>query len=1361
MCCNQTRIKKVILLLTAISLLVFMKPPVRASELLFPDEDVFVFSHYSNEQGLPSSYVKSITQDQHGLIWMATRVAVCRFDGTTFKVFPAYNQKGNPIDLRCNQIFNFADSLLICRSNSGEYYSFDFRKECFRPFPKLNDLGSTQAVEAAQDGFWICRDKQVYHFNLKTGQLTNLKEKLGIGNFPNNLSFINIRVSNQQLVALTDQHMILWVDLVHFNIKSFKIPAQYSVLPISHIYADNNRNIWLNEETSGLCRIEVGNGEISYYSSEHQGSQHIPHNMAHTFAEDRQGRLWIGSEAGLLIWSALSETFTSIRYEPTNTSGLNSDPIYCSYCDKDGNMWLGTYFGGINFWSGERKFFRNWNSGLGRWQLGGNVVSCFTEDGDGNLWVGLEDMGLNKVNTRTGEVSRYTSETKPYGLSYNNVHDLMFLDPDHLWIATYTGGINILDVTTGKFNIVNRRNNTGLPSNNIYDFERFEDWVFIATTDGIARYEIESGRFSPFYPEIFNGIQFESISRSKQKVWFSSSSAVYCYDYSKDTVYRSDVFSAMQNINFVKTDSKGRVWVGDCNNGLCFFDEKTGEVSSFNIENGFPVSWIFSLQEGFNGWMWASSDNGLVKFHPATRHYILYNSNSGIPFNQFNFRASFEDRYGNMYFGGNNGMVSFNEQINPERKTNQDIVLTGFQLFNKPLLPDSKKSLKESINKIEQLKLKHKENVFTIEFSALSYATGGRCQYAYYLENFEEQWNYVGNRNFATYTNLSPGIYYFHVKLAGYENQDAQSERILKIKILPPFWMSPWALIVYFIAIWGISIILFLVGKRLEKSKALVIMERREKEHSDELHQVKLEFFTNISHELKTPLTLILGPLSKILEEEKLTPHIRKSLTVIEKNAQRLFQLINQLLEFRKVETGREKLQVSKGDIRQLAKEIKEAFDAIAESKEVDFVITDPKTEPILFYDAGKLDKIIYNLLSNAFKFTNQGGKVELSIEIAKRSEKFRKSKQDLVIKVSDSGKGIKPEMLEKVFERFFHFEDQDQKYKGSGIGLAYVKSLVIVHKGEIHVESEPGKGTCFTVTLPVSQSDYAEDEIVAEPLQYDEEEKEWANGEESLDDNILIDDLGLSHDPIVLLVEDNTELLEFMKETLENRYQIFTAKNGNEALQKINNAIPDLIISDVMMPEMDGYEFTRIIKSELNTSHIPVILLTAKSGPDNRYKGLKTGADYYIEKPFYPHILEQNIENILNTRKRLIERFKNDAFVPVSEIAHSESDKIFVEKLTQIIKNHISNPDLDVTFLIRELGVSRSLLHLKLKNLADCSTTEFIRSIRLKEAVRLISSGKCNISEAAYETGFSSPTYFTRRFKEYFGKSPREYFNL
>lgn len=1335
---------------------------VRAQHFLSPDEDVFVFNHYSNEQGLPSSYVKGVTQDPYGFIWMATRVAVCRFDGINFKTFPAYDAHGNNFDLRCNEIFNFSDSLLICRTNEGEFFMFDFKKECFFPFLLLNDLGSTQSIEPVEEGFWICRDNQIHFLDIKTGLLSALDEKLRLGNFPSDLSFNMVQVANRQLVALTSTHLLFWIDLDKSIIKSFDLPDSWSDATIVHLYTDSYRNIWLNDESLGLCRIRVDNGDASFYSTDMTGTNRIPHNMVHTFAEDQQGRMWIGSEAGIMLWSQVFERFSFVRYDPTSPTGLNTDPVYSLCCDREGNMWLGTYFGGINFWSGRKKFFRDWHAGIGRWQLGGNVVSCLTEDTNGDLWIGLEDMGLNRLNVKTGEVFKITSESKPSGLSYNNIHDLMFFDPQTLWIATYTGGINILNVETGKMSYINRRTNSGLPSNNIYDFLKTQQGVYIATTNGIAFYNPATGSLKPFRPDKLGGIQFESMTQSRKKIWFSSATAVYCYDENRDSLFLFEPFSSMQNINFVKTDSKNRIWIGDCHNGLCYYDEQSGEIQYFNSSNGFPVSWIFSLEEGDNGWMWASSDNGLVKFNPLTRASIQYNSNSGIPFNQFNYRSSYQDKYGNIYFGGNNGMVSFNEAINPGRKVQQDIVFTGFQLFNKPLLPDSKTSLKESINQLSQLRLKHKENVFTIEFSALSYATGGRCQYAYYLENFEEQWNDVGDRNFATYTNLSPGTYFFHVRVIGNEHNEASNERILKIRILPPFWLSPWALIVYFLAIWGVSIILFMIGKRLEKSKALVVMERREKEHSDEIHKVKLEFFTNISHELKTPLTLIIGPLSKLLEEEKLTPSLRKRLMVIEKNAQRLFQLINQLLEFRKIETGREKLQVSKSDIGLLIMEIKEAFDTIAETREIEFSVSAPQPETLAFFDANKLDKIIYNLLSNAFKFTNKGGKVELSVELAKqRGEKFRKSRQELIISISDSGKGIKPELLDKVFERFFYFEEEHQKYKGSGIGLAYVKSLVILHKGEIQVESEPGKGTCFTVTLPVSISDYEPGDLVSEPDAYNEDERELQIDNDIDKENIIIDALGLSHDPVVLLVEDHAELLEFMKETLEEKYQVFTAKNGNEALIKLKNVMPDLIISDVMMPGMDGYELTKTLKADLNTSHVPVILLTAKSGIDNRYKGLKTGADYYIEKPFYPHILEQNIENILKTRQNLIERFKNDAFVPVSELAHSESDKVFVEKLTGIIKDHISNPDLDVTFLIRELGMSRSLLHLKLKSLADCSTTEFIRSVRLKEAIKLISSGKCNISEAAYETGFSSPTYFTRRFKEYFGKSPREYFNM
>jgi len=351
--------------------------------------------------------------------------------------------------------------------------------------------------------------------------------------------------------------------------------------------------------------------------------------------------------------------------------------------------------------------------------------------------------------------------------------------------------------------------------------------------------------------------------------------------------------------------------------------------------------------------------------------------------------------------------------------------------------------------------------------------------------------------------------------------------------------------------------------------------------------------------------------------------------------------------------------------------------------------------------------------------------------------------------------------MLDKVFDRFFQIEDGNFKHKGSGIGLAYVKSLVLLHRGQINVESEFASGTKFTVIIPATKSDYSSEEIItSDSVIIDHEENIAIDSDYDLDIK-LIDSKGTMRNPIILIVEDNMELLDFMKESLEDKYQIFTAQNGLEAIEKLNHFSPELIISDVMMPGMDGFEFTKKIKSAINTSHIPVILLTAKSGLENKFRGLKTGADYYIEKPFYPNILEQNIENILNTRRSLIERFKNDAFVPMSEIAQSEGDKVFVEKLTAIVLSNISDPDMDVTFLINKMGVSRSLLHLKLKGLVDSSTTEFIRSVRLREAVKLISSGKCNISEAAYETGFSSPAYFTRRFKEHYGKSPRDYFDM
>ncbi|WP_228491940.1 hybrid sensor histidine kinase/response regulator transcription factor [Prolixibacter sp. NT017] len=1321
------------------------------------NDETLDFYHYTNEDGLPSSYVKSIVQDADGFIWLATRISISRFDGKHFQEFPAFDENGKPVKIFSDKLFLSPDSVLIARTLQGLYYYYHEDKEFFSPCPLLNDLGSTQALTPGVCGYWFCQNNQAFFLDQRTGMKEALSEKIPYFHPDKNTGFLNVFVRGKRLVLMSNQGLLYIIDTNKHLVRSLKIPKELGPYQTNLLYVDAELNAWIGESDYGLIRMNLKSGESFFYSQQEKGQHHLPHNLVHCVAQDRMGKVWIGTEAGLAIHNPNKDKLSLYNFNISDPNGLNTDPIYDAFCDRNGNMWLGTYFGGINFWSGENNFFRTWSSGLNRWQLNGNVVSCLTEDSEHNLWIGLEDKGLDKLDVSTGEVTHYS---KNNGLSYENLHDLIFLSEHELWIASYTGGINILNTKTNQFRYLNRNNTPGLPSDAVYAFMRVRDSLYIGTSEGIVIYDIRNKKFSRLKPRILGSIQFESLAQTNHKLWFSSSQGVYCYEPSRDSLYKFDKIPEMQYINFVKTDSEGRVWFGDCYQGLCMYNEKDGGVTYFNKDTGFPVSWIFSLEEGRDGWFWASSDNGLVRFSPERNESILYDSNSGIPFNQFNYRASFKDGAGNIYFGGNNGMVSFNEKNDTRANRPLHVVFTGMQLFNKPVRPKEGGVLEESINKVRRLVLDYDQNVFTLEYSAFCYSSGGSCQYAYYLEGFENEWNYVEGRNFATYTNLSPGTYTFHVKGSLDNIKAATNERTLQIIVRPPFWLTNWAFFVYFLLAILFSFLVFKVGKNLEKSRAMVVMERREKEHADEIHKVKLEFFTNISHELKTPLTLILGPLNRIMEEEKLSPAFRKRLIGIERNANRLFQLINQLLEFRKIENGKEALKVAQCDIRHLMDEISSSFDSTVESRDIDFVVLHPEKEVPVWIDAEKVDKIIFNLLSNAFKFTKEGGRIEFSATLRKRGNRMTSPDYDMVLSVSDSGKGIPPGMLDSVFDRFFHVDGEHVEHEGSGIGLAFVKSLVLLHKGEIQVDSELGKGTVFTVRIPIMRSDYSEAEIVTCEPQYIP-----PHGVQiSVNDNQLEKDFpgeeGGNRKPLILLVEDNIELINFMKESLEINYRVITALNGRVAIKRLESTTPDLIISDVMMPEMDGFEFTHRLKTNLATSHIPVILLTSKSGTENRLAGLKTGADYYIEKPFYPAILEQNIGNILSTRKRLIERFKDDAYIQAGEMVHSESDKIFIEKLTSIIKANLGESSLDVSFLVKEMGVSRSLLHMKLKGLVGCSSTEFIRAVRLKEAVKLIASGKCNISEAAYETGFSSPTYFTRRFREFFGKSPREYFN-
>ena len=1311
------------------------------------------FYHYTNEDGLPSSYIKSICQDQFGFIWAATRSTVCRFDGKHFKTFRAVAPDGSISDIWGKTFYRCNDSLLIVRTTDDKCYSFNFLLEQFEPFLPVNNRTNVTDFFQAKDGFWLLCQDSLYFLNAGTGNLQSLNQKLPFAEQSEQIRVTTLKEQNQYLVILCENKWLNVFDLKQKTQRKINLPNDLYDKNLSILYIDRKNNAWIKAYDVGLWKVNLTNGQVIHYAFGQKGNRHLLHNMVHTVSEDKAGNIWIGTEDGLCIWSPYSETFDYYQHNINNPDGLNTNPVYNIFCDRQGNMWLGTYFGGINFCGNNSGFFKVWRAGTSRQQISGSAVSCIAEDYFGNIWIGMEDMGINRIDAHTGMVSCRINENN--GLSFNNVHDILFENRYRMWIATYTGGINIYNLDTHKFEYINQTSYPALPSNNIYSLLHIGDSIFISTSAGVSVFDLKRKKVSPFYDDVFDQRMVEYMYEGKEKVWFSSYFGVFGWDKKHHSLEEIEQFSHLKKANFVKSDSKGRVWVGDCLQGLWGYDFKNDSIYSYNRENGFPFSWIFSMEEGSDGDLWIGGDKGLVHLNLDTKEQVWYTRESGLPCEQFNYRASYKGRKGNIFLGSNNGLIAFNENNQHDNETELDVVFRGMQLFNKELVPGTNPVLQKSLNFHPDIHFKYSENVFTIEYSGLHFQNRGICQYAYYLENFEEDWNYVGNRDFATYTSLRPGEYFFHVRASADNKKWGEQVNTLRIIVEPPFWLSKWGFFVYFLVFVLLLLTIYLVSTRIQKSRALVEMERKEREHHEALNNFKLEFFTNISHELRTPLTLILGPLTQIIQDENLSPALWKKMKGIKNNAHRLLTLINQLLEFRKVEKGKEKLQVSHQNITGLLNEIEESFAESATVKGINLEFDLKQLEKLLWVDCQKLENMVVNIIANALKYTPEGGSVKLSACVLTEKTPAKKL---LKIKIADTGIGIEPSKLNRVFDRFYTDDASGMNIsRGSGIGLALVKSLVRLHKGKIRAESTVGEGTVFTIEIPVCRKDYSENEITLGDGQY-------VVGERTIDDSagnsLFHKNIGiLSERPTLLVIDDNKELLDFISEILTEDYVVVTAVDGEQGCEKIEEGLPDLIISDVMMPGIDGFELTRKLKSDIRTSHIPVLLLTAKSGEENEFEGLQTGADYYIEKPFMPHILCKLIENILTTRNNLVERFRSDLTMKPLEVACSESDKDLIEKITNLVKARIDDPELDVSALVKEVSISRSLLHVKLKKLTGCSATEFIRSIRLREAVKLIAEGKCNVSDAAYRTGFSSATYFTKRFKEYFGVTPKAYF--
>lgn len=1319
------------------------------------------FIHYTDADGLPYSGITDFVQDKTGFMWVATWINICRFDGYRFREFPVLDFEGAPA------VFHWPRFFMDDKSGQIYFYSSDNRifkyhdeEAVFKEYRRLEDTFIQDFYPAEEGGFWVAQNNNIYHLDSTFQKRTLLTEYLpftakklagrpglAVAKYGRELYVLleggrlaRIRPDREEVVVITD------------------LPSDLE-LSFPRILADRNNQIWIKSVNAGVVRVNQKDGKTLRFSEQASEPFRLTSNFVRTIAEDEKGNIWIGTENGLNIWNAQTGMLERHQYDLNKPEGINSNAIYAIYCDRAGDVWVGTYFGGINLYSAGREFFNFLLAGEEDHNLGGHQVSCIVEDTSGNIYVGLEGDGFNKIDVRTGKVKKFAHQPGKNSLSYDNVHTMAFDSAHRLYIGTYTGGLNIYDPEQDRFSVINTDNTPDLPNNNIYCLFQQGDSIFVGTNNGMAVYRVPTGEMVPFYKDALWGKWVRAFCLSGTRLWIGTEHALFHYDLHTGDFQQFGKFDGPVNLSSVTADEDGNIWIGDDFRGLFVYWKDQDSLHHYDPSAGFPAKRVFGMVPGKGDYFWLSTNQGLIKFFPETHNWVVYDRQSGLPFSQFNYLAFYKARSDDIYFGGISGLIYFNEEEDSPAKSLEPVVFTDLELFYESVDPKESPVLSRPVHQTEAIRLKYEQNVFTIHYSALNYTHPGRVQYAYYLEGFESGWNLVGNKKSVSYTNLSPGKYTFHVK-ASYDNSTWSAPATkMEVVVAPPFYQSTLAYIIYALLILGGLIAFYLISVKIEKSKSAAALERKEKENREKLNRLKLEFFTNVSHDFRTPLTLIMGPVQQLLRHSRIDAPDREKLSQVNRNAQRLLNLVNQLMDFRRVDGGQEKLRVQKINIVWFVREVKQAFEVMAENRQIQFDFCYQVSEEKVYFDPQKVERILFNLLSNAFKFTAEHGRVAL--ELLTEPVPGKEGGTELTLRVRDNGVGISEAQLDQVFDRFFKKElSTSNSVAGSGIGLAFVKSVVELHKGSIEVDSEEGAWTEFVVKIPVGAVAYQPAEMDDSGATYLSQVNEWMGPAEDM--MSMPAEAGQHPDKLnILVVDDNVELLSFLQQSLTGKFNVWKATNGREGLEIVQKKKPDLVISDVVMPRMDGLTFTQQLKENVETSHIPVILLTAKTEADHQYEGFSAGADFYIEKPFYPHLLIKHVENVLSTRNRLIELFKKDLNLPPAKVAHSRPDQEFIEKLTTVIEDNIDNPDLDVSFLLKEMCISRSLLHLKLKNIVDCSATEYIRSVRLKKSAKLILSGGRTIKEVAYATGFSSPSLFSRCFKKHFGKSPRQYAKL
>ena len=1313
------------------------------------------FNHLTTDDGLSQFSVNSLYIDENGILWIATREGLNRYNGNDIQTYKL--NKNDPYSLFCNTVLRMAGDqngkiYLLCTEGVAQ---FDLTTQRFTTLLQ----GNINSIYY-KNGLFIGKKNEIYRYNEQTDNFDLYYQMAG---------------ENIEISCMFEDKGHMWIGTTSEGVFNLKIDKHLLTHPIekgniTSIYQDNAGELWIGSWEKGLFRVKT-DGNIENLRNDPKNPHSISSDFVRSCCEDNLGNIWIGTFNGLNRYNKTTGLFQNHTSNEMQNEGLTHSSIWCIVKDNQGTLWLGTYFGGVNYFNPEYEIYTRYKASIHEKEgLSSPIVGRMTEDKDGNLWICTEGGGVNVYNRKNNTYRWYRHEEGKNSISHNNVKAIYYDRTEEImWIGTHLGGLNKLDLHTNRFTVYRMKagDPATLPSDIVRDIVPYGDKLIIATQNGVCLFNPATGTCEHLFKDTKEGRNIGMVASlyidKDETLWVSATGeGVYSYrfDTGKLTHYAHNPSIpntlSNNNVNNIMQDSNGNLWFSTSGSGLDRYRKESNDFENFDMQkDGLSSDCIYEVFESSiqKGDLLLITNQGFSQFDYPQKKFYNYGTENGFPLTAVNENALFVTHDGEVFLGGIQGMISFWEKKLHFTPKSYSIILSRLLVNGKEITAgDDTGILEQSIAYTPEISLKADQSMFSIEYATSNFIPANRNEIVYRLEGFSDEWNHTDRKQtLITYTNLNPGKYTLVIKSDG----DGIEEARLLIRVLPPWYETWWAYLIYTIC--TVSLLWYLIqnyNSRIKLRESLKY-EKKHIEDLEALNQSKLRFFTNISHEFRTPLTLIVGQVETLLQVQTFTPNIYHKILGIYKNSLQLRELITELLDFRKQEQGHMKIKVSRHNLVNFLYENYLLFLEYASSKQINFKFNKQSDDIEVWYDQKQMQKVVNNLLSNALKHTKAEDTISINVS---QENKY------VIIEIKDTGTGIAAAEIDKIFDRFYQTERLDSLNTGAGtgIGLALTKGIIELHHGTIRVESEPGKGSRFIITLKSGNQHFTEEQIIRDNtdtnIQQQPEtivptveilpDSEWKE-----EDNKRIEDAKM------LIVEDNESIKQMLAGIFETFYQVTTASDGVEALDIIQKDMPSIILSDVVMPRMSGTELCKQIKTDFNTCHIPVVLLTARTAVEHNIEGLKIGADDYITKPFNTNLLISRCNNLVNSRRLLQEKFSKQPQAFAQMLATNPMDKEMLDRAMAIIEQHLDNTDFNVNIFAREMGMARTNLFTKLKAVTGQTPNDFILSIRLKKgAVMLRNNPELNITEISDRIGFSSSRYFSKCFKEIYHVSPLAY---